>query len=74
MVFDETRLVRDLLEGLTRGKRVTFEESLGGLEKSLVRRALIRAGGDRTKAAALLGLSELNFRYRIKKFGIELDG
>ena len=40
------------------------------LEKSLVVQALRRAGGNQTKAAALLGLNRDQIRYRIEKFGL----
>jgi DNA-binding NtrC family response regulator len=40
------------------------------LERSFVIQALRRAGGNQTKAAALLGLNRDQIRYRIEKFGI----
>jgi DNA-binding NtrC family response regulator len=40
------------------------------LERSLVIQALRRAGGNQTKAAALLGLNRDQIRYRIEKFGL----
>jgi two-component system response regulator AtoC len=40
------------------------------LERSLVVQALKRAGGNQTKAAALLGLNRDQIRYRIEKFGL----
>ena len=43
---------------------------LEDLEKSLVLQALRRAGGNQTKAAALLGLNRDQIRYRIEKFGL----
>jgi len=47
-------------------KGVDLEE----LERSLVMQALRRAGGNQTKAAALLGLNRDQIRYRIEKFGL----
>ena len=44
--------------------------SLDDLERSLVVQALRRAGGNQTKAAALLGLNRDQIRYRIEKFGL----
>jgi DNA-binding NtrC family response regulator len=44
--------------------------SLEDLERSLVVQALRRAGGNQTKAAALLGLNRDQIRYRIEKFGL----
>ena len=43
---------------------------LEDLEKSLVEQALRRAGGNQTKAAALLGLNRDQIRYRVEKFGL----
>jgi two-component system response regulator AtoC len=50
--------------------------SIGGVvlddvERSLVVQALERAGGNRTRAAALLGLHRDQIRYRIEKFGLK---
>ncbi|HXE76423.1 MAG TPA: sigma-54 dependent transcriptional regulator [Candidatus Xenobia bacterium] len=42
------------------------------LERSFVIQALRRAGGNQTKAAALLGLNRDQIRYRIEKFGISV--
>jgi len=41
------------------------------LERSLIRQALARTGGNRTQAAALLGLSRDTLRYRLEKFELE---
>jgi transcriptional regulator with PAS, ATPase and Fis domain len=54
-----------------------FELPAGGvdledLERSLVVQALRRAGGNQTKAAALLGLNRDQIRYRIEKFGLSV--
>ena len=43
------------------------------LERSLVVQALKRAGGNQTKAAALLGLNRDQIRYRIEKFGLTIS-
>jgi DNA-binding NtrC family response regulator len=44
---------------------------LEDLEKSLLTQALQLAQGNKTRAAALLGLSRDTLRYRLEKFGIE---
>ncbi len=44
---------------------------LEDLERSLLTQALQLAQGNKTRAAALLGLSRDTFRYRLEKFGIE---
>jgi DNA-binding NtrC family response regulator len=43
---------------------------LDELERSLVEQALTRCGGNRTRAAALLGLNRDQVRYRVEKFGL----
>ena len=53
-----------------------FSASEGGVvleavERDLIRQALERAEGNRTRAAALLGLSRDTLRYRIEKHGLE---
>ena len=42
--------------------------SLEELEQQLLKQALERTGGNKTKAAALLGLSRETMKYRLKKF------
>jgi two-component system response regulator AtoC len=42
------------------------------LERSLVVQALRRAGGNQTRAAALLGLNRDQIRYRVEKFGLSV--
>ena len=43
---------------------------LGAIERRLVERALEKAGGVRTEAAKLLGVSFRSFRYRMAKYGL----
>ncbi|HTZ18015.1 MAG TPA: sigma-54 dependent transcriptional regulator [Dissulfurispiraceae bacterium] len=45
--------------------------NLDDLEKQLIIQALTKAGGNKTVAAKLLGLSYDSLRYQIKKFGLE---
>jgi DNA-binding NtrC family response regulator len=47
---------------------------LDALERSLVEQALRACGGNRTRAARLLGLHRDQMRYRIKKYGLEGKG
>jgi two-component system NtrC family response regulator len=44
-----------------------------GLERRLMREALVRAGGVQTRAAELLGISERVLRYKLKKYGLSGD-
>ena len=41
------------------------------LEKDLIRRALERTGGNRTRAAAMLELSPRALLYKIREYGLE---
>jgi two-component system response regulator AtoC len=41
------------------------------VERSLLEQALVRAGGNQSAAARLLGLSRYALRYRMEKFGIQ---
>jgi transcriptional regulator with GAF, ATPase, and Fis domain len=51
-----------------RGRRLT--EMVGELERRLVRDALERCGGNQSRAARELGLTEQSLRYRIQKYGM----
>lgn len=44
--------------------------SLEQVEKTLIEKALAKAGGNKTRAARLLGISREKLRYRIKKLGV----
>jgi len=44
------------------------------VEKEFVRQALERTGGNRTRAARLLGINRDQMRYRIEKFRLEVNG
>ncbi|MBI1746761.1 MAG: sigma-54-dependent Fis family transcriptional regulator [Acidobacteria bacterium] len=44
--------------------------SLFDIEKQLIEQALNTAGGNKTKAAKLLGISRDTLRYRVKKYGL----
>ena len=46
--------------------------SLEALEKSLVRQALDQCSGNQTRAAAMLGISRDQLRYRMKKMEEDL--
>jgi len=49
---------------------INLEAHLEQIERSLLRQALDRAGGVRTRAAQSLGLSFRSFRYRLQKLGM----
>jgi DNA-binding NtrC family response regulator len=44
--------------------------SLEEAEKSLLRRALEKAGGNQTRAAVMLGITRDTLRYKMKKFDL----
>ncbi|WP_407275058.1 sigma-54 interaction domain-containing protein [Halothiobacillus sp. DCM-1] len=46
---------------------------LDAVESDLLRQALVRTGGNKSRAARLLNLSRDTFLYRLKKFSIEPD-
>jgi DNA-binding NtrC family response regulator len=45
--------------------------SIDELERDLLRQALLRTGGNRTRAAKLLGMNRDRIRYRIQKYQLE---
>ncbi|MEZ4390890.1 MAG: sigma-54 dependent transcriptional regulator [Polyangiales bacterium] len=53
---------------------IDLEATLERIERSLIRQALERSRGVRTKAAQTLGLSFRSLRYRLHKLGIAVDG
>ncbi len=53
--------------GVLPDEGLDLERHLAELELGLLRQALERTGGNRTKAAALLGMSFRQFRYRLAK-------
>ncbi len=52
---------------------VNINEYLGALERGFLEKALEKAGGVKTKAAELLGLSFREFRYRLSKYKKDRD-
>jgi two-component system response regulator PilR (NtrC family) len=53
---------------------VDLEATLERLERSLIRQALERSKGVRTRAAQVLGLSFRSLRYRLQKLGMAHEG
>jgi len=47
-----------------------FQASLAEAEKSMVMKALQKAGGNQTRAAILLGITRDTLRYKMKKFNL----
>jgi two-component system response regulator PilR (NtrC family) len=51
-----------------------LDAHLGGIEKAILLQALERCGGVRKRAAELLGITFRSIRYRLAKYGLEVDG
>ena len=51
-------------------ENLSFTEQVENLEKRLIFDSLDKTGGNQTKAAKMLGISERNLRYRLNKWGI----
>ncbi|MFN0156643.1 MAG: sigma 54-interacting transcriptional regulator [Bacteroidota bacterium] len=69
--IDEVALVEGILKNILSGKKGKLELVLNELERALLRRALVRAENDRLKSAQLLSVSDLNLRYRLRKFRLQ---
>ncbi len=52
---------------------IDLNEVIGGMERALILKALVRSGGVRSKAAQLLGLNRTTLLEKIKKMGIEMQ-
>ena len=52
---------------------IDLEATLERIERSLIRQALERSGGVRTRAAQILGLTFRSLRYRLQKLGMAND-
>ena len=53
------------------GRDLSVKRAFRALEEQLIRAALERTGGNRTRAAELLELSYRALLYKIKEYGIE---
>jgi DNA-binding NtrC family response regulator len=68
--LDERQHLTDAIENIMSGKVFVLDQSLDIIEKLLIQRALRQFMYNQSKTAQVLGLSEANFRYRLKKFGL----
>jgi DNA-binding NtrC family response regulator len=80
LLSNSTHLAADDFAGLAQSSRPSgvFElpahgVNLEAVERSLVLQALRRCHGNQTRAAALLGLNRDQIRYRVEKFGVDLN-
>ena len=67
---DEVEQVEKSVRVLQREKGIRLDDMLDALEKALVKRSLARTRNDLEKSARLLGLTEQNLRYRIRKYNL----
>ncbi|MFN0158649.1 MAG: helix-turn-helix domain-containing protein [Bacteroidota bacterium] len=68
--LDERQHLTDAIENVHGGSIFILDQSLDLIEKLLIQRALKQFMYNQSKTAQILGLSEANFRYRLKKFGL----
>lgn len=71
---------RDLPENIRRAEKSndskpnqSLTEMVEDLEQTLIRQALLEAHGNQSQAARLLGLTERNLRYKLKKYDLSSD-
>ena len=69
---DEIDIVWGMFHTIRASKRLTIEQSLADLEKSIIERALVKHDFDQRKTARMLAMTEPNLVYRIKKFDIHI--
>lgn len=69
-ILDEHTQLNGMIENIVEKKSFFFDNSLANLEKTLIEKALNVVDQNQTNAARLLGVSESNLRYRLKKFNI----
>ena len=50
---------------------VPLIETVEKIESSLIKEALTRTGGNKTKAAELLGVTRKIMRYKVEKYGLD---
>lgn len=68
--LDERQHLTDAVENIHGGHIFVLDQTLDLIEKLLIQRALRQFQYNQSKTAQILGLSEANFRYRLKKFGL----
>lgn len=60
------------LEG-EESKQASLPAVVEGVERRMIREALVRSGGVQTRAAEMLGISERALRYKLNKYGFRVD-
>lgn len=68
--LDERQHLTDAMENIHGGRIFILDQTLDIIERLLIQRALKQFQYNQSRTAQVLGLSEANFRYRLKKFGL----
>ena len=68
--LDEHQHLEDAITNIATAKVFILDQSLDLIEKLLIQRALKQFQYNQSRTASFFGLSEANFRYRLKKFGL----
>jgi DNA-binding NtrC family response regulator len=71
-VSDEFNLMAEMSRTIEGGDRLSLDQFLEVVEKSIIERALLKHDFDLRKAARVLEMTEPNIRYRLKKFNIRV--
>jgi DNA-binding NtrC family response regulator len=72
LVADEAAAdAADAADAATANGEGSFKDRVGALEKQLIREALDRAGGNRTKAAEELGIHRSLLYAKVREYGLE---
>ncbi len=69
-VVDELGQMQGILANLVDRRKFSLDSSLENLEKTIIERALDKFEYNQTRVAEMLGVTEANLRYRLKKFSI----
>ncbi len=69
-LVDELGQVKGILANLKDRRRFSLDSSLENLERTIIQRALDKFEYNQTRVAEMLGVTEANLRYRLKKFSI----
>jgi DNA-binding NtrC family response regulator len=68
--LDEHQHLEDAIANISSSRSFILDQSLDLIEKLLIQRALKHFHYNQSRTASVFGLSEANFRYRLKKFGL----
>lgn len=68
--LDEHQHLADAITNIESSKIFVLDQTLDLIEKLLIQRGLKHFMYNQSKTAQVFGLSEANFRYRLKKFGL----